>query len=408
MTDLNPLLARLAAVGTRITAIEQPTDLAMLKASLARIREAKANHVIAMDAFGTGLVLPEKQGPTQLIDLMGMARIIDLDADYALTLVEPGVTFRQLGAEITKKLLPLAIDATIHPDVSVAAATLSRQFGYTPHGDRVLMQCGAEVVLPGGGVVRLGMGAVPKSRTWQMFKHNFGPYLDGLFTQSDMGVVSQLGLWLSPVPPALRHLRVELDNSAAADRLIDTLRPLRIANVIAHNIALTNAAFDRVSFGARGPDKMLLTTALTGLPKTLAVYWPMIVKIIAETPGTQMLPDDGAPEWTARKRLLSGKVLPEAPAQEPFIDFAAPASSGVLSRAHEVLGASAVEYLLTGRTLMARVLSPKDGPGLAAAAATAGFGIVSQSLEFESVARAARSKSALAQVHKRLRTALYA
>lgn len=408
MTDLNPLLARLAAAGTRITAIERPTDLAMLKASLARIRGVNANHVVAMDAFGTGLVLPEKQGPAQLIDLTGMARIIDLDADYALTLVEPGVTFRQLGAEITKRLLPLSIDATVHPDVSVAAATLSRQFGYTPYGDRVLMQCGAEVVLPGGDVVRLGMGAVPKSRTWQMFKHNFGPYLDGLFTQSDMGVVSQLGLWLSPLPPELRALRIELDDSAAADQLIDALRPLRIANVIAHNIALTSAAFDRASFGVRGSDKMLLTTALTGLPKTLAVYWPMIAKIIAETPGARMLPDDNAPEWTARKHLLAGQVLPGAPPPVPFIDFQAPASSGILSRAHEVLGATAVEYLLTGRTLMARVLSPEDGPGLVAAAATAGFGIVSQSLEFESAARTVRSKSALAQVHKRLRDALYA
>lgn len=408
MTDLNPLITRLATVGTQIARVEHPTDLAALKAALARIRIDGANHVVAMDAFGTGLVLPMAQGPAVLIDLTGMAHIVDLDADYALALVEPGVTFRQLGAAIAERQLPLSIDATINPDISVAAATLSRQCGYTPYGDRVLMQCGAEVVLSGGDVVRLGMGAVPKSRTWQMFKHNFGPYLDGIFTQSDMGLVTQLGLWLSPSAPELRPLRIELDNTAVADQLIGAMRPLRIANVVAHNIAITTPAFDRASFGTRASDKLLLTTALVGLPKVLAVYGPLIARIVAETPGARMMPDDDAPEWRARKALLAGRALPDAPRPVPFIDFAGPASSGVMARAASAFGSAPAEYLLTGRTLMVRVLAPADGPGLVGAAASAGFGMASQSLEFAGLAQAANAKSALAQVQMRLRGALYA
>jgi hypothetical protein len=54
------------------------------------------------------------------------------------------------------------------------------------------------------------------------------------------------------------------------------------------------------------------------------------------------------------------------------------------------------------------VLAPADGPALVAAAVSAGFGIASQSLEFEKLARAAGAKSALAQVHTRLRGALHA
>ncbi|MEI6644036.1 MAG: FAD-binding protein [Novosphingobium sp.] len=408
MTDLKPLIARLAAVGTQVSGIESPRDLAALKAVLARIRGSGANHVVAVDAFGTGLVLPASPSPAVLIDLTGMARINDLDGDYALALVEPGVTFRQLGAEIARRQLPLSIDATIHPDISVAAATLSRQFGYTPYGDRVLMQCGAEVVLPGGDVVRLGMGAVPNSRTWQMFKHNFGPYLDGLFTQSDLGLVTQLGLWLAPSAPQLSPLRVEIDSIAVADQLIGALRPLRIANVIAHTIAFTTAAFDRASFGARGSDKLQLTTALVGLPKVLAVYAPLIAQIIAGTPGARAIPDDNAPEWLARKSLLAGQALPDALPPVPFIDFAGAASSGVMARAATAFGGVAAEYLLTGRTLLVRVLAPADGPALVAAAVSAGFGIASQSLEFEKLARAAGAKSALAQVHTRLRGALHA
>jgi hypothetical protein len=74
----------------------------------------------------------------------------------------------------------------------------------------------------------------------------------------------------------------------------------------------------------------------------------------------------------------------------------------------EFFAQAGAEYLLTGRTLLVRALAPADGPLLVAAAASAGFGIASQSLEFETLARAAGAKSALAQVHTHLRDALHA
>jgi 4-cresol dehydrogenase (hydroxylating) len=80
-------------------------------------------------------------------------------------------------------------------------ATLERGAGYTPYGDHFMMQCGTEVVLADGEVVRTGMGALPGNNTWQLFKHSFGPYLDGIFTQSNFGVVTKIGKWLMPEDP---------------------------------------------------------------------------------------------------------------------------------------------------------------------------------------------------------------
>ena len=40
--------------------------------------------------------------------------------------------------------------------------------GYTPYGDHSAMQCGLEVVLPPGEVVRTGMGAQADSPAWQL------------------------------------------------------------------------------------------------------------------------------------------------------------------------------------------------------------------------------------------------
>lgn len=74
------------------------------------------------------------------------------------------------------------------------------------------MHCGMEIVLPNGELVRTGMGALPDpsrggldkrpdlqpgNRAWQLFNYGFGPYNDGIFTQSSLGIVTKMGIWVS-------------------------------------------------------------------------------------------------------------------------------------------------------------------------------------------------------------------
>jgi hypothetical protein len=69
-----------------------------------------------------------------------------------------------------------------------------------------------EVVLPNGELVRTGMGALPDkvaghreglrpdeqpgNRCWQLFNYGFGPYNDGIFTQSSLGIIVKMGIWV--------------------------------------------------------------------------------------------------------------------------------------------------------------------------------------------------------------------
>lgn len=66
--------------------------------------------------------------------------------------------------------------------------------------DHFGMHCGMEIVLPNGELIRTGMGAMAdtstehgSANTWQLFQYGFGPYADGLFSQSNYGIVTKMG-----------------------------------------------------------------------------------------------------------------------------------------------------------------------------------------------------------------------
>lgn len=36
----------------------------------------------------------------------------------------------------------------------------------------------------------------PGNQAWQLFNYGFGPYKDGIFSQSSPGIVVKLGVWV--------------------------------------------------------------------------------------------------------------------------------------------------------------------------------------------------------------------
>ena len=98
-----------------------------------------------------------------------------------------------------------------------------------------------------GQVLKTGMGSIPNSNTWQVFKWGYGPYLDGIFTQSNMGIVTKLGLWLMPAPPAFKPFMVRFPDDADIDKIVETIRPLRIAQVIPNAVVIAHALWEAAS-----------------------------------------------------------------------------------------------------------------------------------------------------------------
>ena len=220
--------------------------------------------------FGYGSALPATRGQV-VLDLKRLDRIVAVDPEMCTALVEPGVTYQQLYDYLAERNLPLWIDPPgPGPLVSLVGNTLERGGGNTPYGDHFEFACGMEVVLADGQVLRTGMGALPGSNSWQCFKFGFGPYLDGMFTQSNFGIVTKLGVWLMPRPAGHRTLLVQYDDEADLAKAVDTIRPLRMGGVIANTGVVGNAAIALTGVGPRSqfyqgqgaiPKEVVLTAA---------------------------------------------------------------------------------------------------------------------------------------------------
>ena len=92
------------------------------------------------------------------------------------------------------------------PDGSVLGNAIDKGGGSGPAGNHFDNICGMEVVLGNGGLIRTGDGGLDAAEhpNWHVTRYSFGPALDGLFTQSNYGIVTRAGIWLQRKPSKIR------------------------------------------------------------------------------------------------------------------------------------------------------------------------------------------------------------
>lgn len=179
---------------------------------------------------------------TVVLDMRRMNRIEDFDPDLGTVVVEPGVTYHQLQEFIEANGGGYWIDFPgPGPIVSPLGNTLERGHGVTPYGDHFAHSCGYEVLLADGTTFRTGLGGVEGTTSWQSFRYGYGPTLDGIFTQSNFGVITKMGLWLMPAPETYRTLMAVWPEYDDITRLTDCIRDLRMDGTIQTEGVMGNA-----------------------------------------------------------------------------------------------------------------------------------------------------------------------
>ena len=210
--------------------------------------------------LGYGGSAPAYSGSV-VLDLKRMDRVLAIDEANASVLVEPGVSYFDLFRVLEERGLQLCMDCPDPGWGSLLGNALDRGGGFTMahlrnHFDA---HCGMEVVLPDGELLRTGMGALPAAETWQQYKSGYGPWVDGLFSQSNFGVVTKMGFWLMPMPEAYLRTKVTAPRYDDIHRFIEIL-------TYAENTRLVTGLLDLAA--------PLLGTAHTAERDTLREYGP--------------------------------------------------------------------------------------------------------------------------------------
>lgn len=157
-----------------------------------------------------GLTIPERGGI--LLDLKRMNKIIEIDPESLVAVVEPGVSHAQLASELFKHNLRFGWPVG-PPSASVSSCAISHGIGglNARYGLQSQEITSMEVVLPTGELVRVGSCAI-NPEAWHSVLPM--PQLDGLFKGwlGTTGVVTKLGVNVHPAPPILKIFTVSCDN----------------------------------------------------------------------------------------------------------------------------------------------------------------------------------------------------
>ena len=292
---------------------------ALLPESVEQIQQilsiANAHHIPVWTSstgrnYGYGGAAPEVNG-TLVLNLQRMNRVLEIDQESGYAVVEPGVSFLDLYEYLGK--------VTDHrwwmscPDIgwgSVIGNTLEHGMGYTPFGDHSHTQCGMEVVLANGDIVRTGMGAMSGNKSWHLFHNGFGPRVDTLFMQSNFGIVTKMGVWLMRRPEVFLSGNIDIRRDEDLPLLVDAIRPLMIERTI-HNYPILGNILGYASFvstrdkwyqgegpmpeaeiqkicDATGIGRWSMRFALYGYEKVVDTHYGIIQNAIKAIPGASV------------------------------------------------------------------------------------------------------------------------
>lgn len=95
-------------------------------------------------------------------------------------------------------------------------------------------------MLADGDVVRTGQFGITNSPSAFISKFTFGPSVEGLFWQSNLGIVTKMSIWMTPQPSAYMSCTLSMPEFDDVEVMVDTLGLLRRNGVIPNVVWVGN------------------------------------------------------------------------------------------------------------------------------------------------------------------------
>lgn len=177
--------------------------------------------------YGLGSKLPP-EGKCILLELSKMNKIVELNEELAYVVLEPGVSFAQLHRFLEEQKSNLMMDSIgSTKNASIVGNLAERGHGMALYADRMNFVCNFEVVLPTGEILNTSF----ENEAGHTHKWGIGPLLNGLFTQSNLGIITKLTLWLHPKSTLFESFVFYIKDNEMLGKAMACIRDLKLQGV---------------------------------------------------------------------------------------------------------------------------------------------------------------------------------
>jgi 4-cresol dehydrogenase (hydroxylating) len=176
--------------------------------------------------YGTGQP-PLSNNRVVILDMSALKNI-DFDQELGLITLEPGVTQQKLSDYLKNIGDQFMVPVTgAGPDCSLVGNAIERGYGITPYTDHF----GAVTAFKGfwgsGLEYCSAINALDQTddkTVDKTFKWGLGPYLDGLFTQSNFGIVTSMTIRLARKPKKFISFIIQVPSDSELEKAIPLIR----------------------------------------------------------------------------------------------------------------------------------------------------------------------------------------
>ncbi|TPH17769.1 FAD-binding protein [Litorilituus lipolyticus] len=163
-----------------------------------------------------------------LLDLSALTNISHFDETLGLVTLEPGVTQQQLSDYLRQNNHDYMVPVTgAGPNCSILANALERGYGITPYTDHFGAVTSIHGYWADGRPFHSAICELDQSTEKfadKTFKWGLGPYLDGLFTQSNFAIATQMTIRLAKLKPAFVSFFIQIEDDALLEEVVPLIR----------------------------------------------------------------------------------------------------------------------------------------------------------------------------------------
>lgn len=185
--------------------------------------------------WGLGTRLPVTNDCV-IVDLRRLDRIVGSCLEFGTITVEAGVSQIQVQKFLNQITDIWYLPTTgAPPESSIVGNALDRGDALGPGGERAESCCALKVLLGTGEVITTGYGSFGDSELQALAKHGLGPALQGLFCQSNFGIVLEATFYLQRFPAYFQPFIGFIQNEEQLEQLTPELRNLHQTGVLKTN-----------------------------------------------------------------------------------------------------------------------------------------------------------------------------